>query len=58
MTWVVECHVASNDEHCGQDEEFNAPTNKDDMECKVVRVVEAHIGAKELLDFIIVSATS
>jgi len=58
ITWLVECHVASNDEHCGQDEEYNVSTNKNDMECKVVHVVEAHVGAKELLDLIILGEAS
>ena len=44
---LVECHVVSNDEHSNQDEECNA------MECKVVHMVEACVGAYKLLDFII-----
>jgi hypothetical protein len=44
---LVECHVVSNDEHSNQDEECNA------MECKVVHMVEARVGAYKLLDFII-----
>ena len=50
---LVECHVASNDEHSDQDEECNATTNKNGMECKVVHPVEVCAGAYKLLDFII-----
>ena len=51
-TWVVGYLVASNDEYCGQDEECSVLTNKNDMECKVVHMVEAHVGAKKLWDLI------
>lgn len=47
-TWVVGYLVASNDEYCGQDEECSVLTNKNDMECKVVHMVEAHVGAQKL----------
>ena len=50
---AIECHVASNDEHSSQDIECKATTDKNDMECKSVHLVEARVGAQKLLDFII-----
>ena len=50
---AIEGHVASNDEHYYEDEQLNATTNNNDMECKTVHMVEAHVGAKKVLDFII-----
>lgn len=38
--------IATNDEHCDQDEECNALTNKSDMKCQVVHLVETHVGAQ------------
>ena len=48
---AIEGHVASNDEHLDRDEEPNATTNKNDIECKIVHLVEARANAQDLLDF-------
>jgi hypothetical protein len=49
---AIECLVVSNDEHSDLNEEPNAATNKNDMECKSIHLVEASVSAKKLLDFI------
>ena len=50
---TIEGFVASNDEHFDLDEEPNATTNKNDMECKTIHLVEACVSAKKLLNYII-----
>ena len=38
--------VVGNDEHSDPDEEPNATTNMNDMECKNIHLVEAHVSAE------------
>ena len=51
----IEGLVASNDEHFDPDEEPNATTDKNDMKCKAIHLVEARVSAKKLLDFMSIS---
>jgi hypothetical protein len=41
---AIEGLLASNDEHFNEDEEPNATTYKNDMDCKIVHLVEACVG--------------
>ena len=42
---AIEGLVASNGEHFDWDEKPNATTNKNDMECKIVHLVEVRVNA-------------
>lgn len=48
---AIEGLLSSNDEHFNQDEEPNATTYKNDMDCKIVHLVDACVGVTKLLGF-------